>query len=482
MFLNYFVLCVALSLSVIAAFYSIMGLAAIFSASVIPIIIMGSILEVAKLTVTVWLHEYWRPCKLLMKVYLSTAVILLMFITSMGIFGFLSKSHLDQAVPAGDVIAKVALFDEKINVERTNIAMARSAIKQMDAAVDQRLSRSNDDKGAERAIQIRRSQQTERARLLKEIDTAQKIIAKLNDERAPIASELRKVEADVGPIRYIAAFIYNEKPSEDILEKAVRWVIVTIIIVFDPLALMMLLASTEGFAWRKNIIPKYEPDDGPLTDEKIEGVKQQVGPIPTNSVVSSLLNTEKLCYNCGTELLEVSGIGIICPNEDCFVSDGTSEEKDDIELPIIEPLEEIKLKLAERSWKTIHPTESLKKQRILFKKGQIPQLPWNDLAVKLYPDDPMIPQNMCGFGTDFPKNRTKGDMFVRTDRLPTALFKFNGRDWIQVDKDQTDQYAYDTSYIEHLIQKISSGDYDPELLNNAEREQIAVKLRDKPTS
>ena len=105
MFLSYLMLTVALSLSMIAAFYSIMGLAAIFAAAVIPIVVMGSILEVAKLTVTVWLHEHWLRCRILMKMYLTTAVMVLMLITSMGIFGFLSKAHLDQAVPAGDVAA-----------------------------------------------------------------------------------------------------------------------------------------------------------------------------------------------------------------------------------------------------------------------------------------------------------------------------------------------------------------------------------------
>ena len=121
MFLSYFTLFVALSLSAVAAWYSIIGLTAIFAAAVVPIIIMGGILEVAKITITVWLHEYWHRCRWLMKVYLVPAVVLLMIITSMGIFGFLSKAHLDQAVPTGDVQAQVALFDEKIQNERLTI-------------------------------------------------------------------------------------------------------------------------------------------------------------------------------------------------------------------------------------------------------------------------------------------------------------------------------------------------------------------------
>ena len=199
MLLTYLMLAVALCLSAVAAFYSIAGLAAIFAAAVIPIVIMGSILEAAKLVVTVWLHEYWTRCRLAMKLYLVPAVFFLMVITSMGIFGFLSKAHLDQAVPTGDVAAKVQLIDEKIKTERDNIEASRRALRQMDESVDQTMSRSNDEKGADKAAQLRRGQARERGVLQNDIATAQKKIATLNEERAPIATELLKVEAEVGP-------------------------------------------------------------------------------------------------------------------------------------------------------------------------------------------------------------------------------------------------------------------------------------------
>ncbi len=117
MFLSYITLIVALSLSVIAAYYSIAGLAAIFAAAVIPIVVMGSILEVGKVVVTLWLHEYWRQCRLLMKMYLVPAVAVLMLITSMGIFGFLSKAHTDQNMVSGDVHARITIYDENIETE-----------------------------------------------------------------------------------------------------------------------------------------------------------------------------------------------------------------------------------------------------------------------------------------------------------------------------------------------------------------------------
>jgi len=232
----------ALSLSAIAAFYSIAGLTAIFAAAVVPIIIMGGILEVSKLVVASWLYRNWEDIPFTFKSYFTTAVVILMMITSMGIFGFLSKAHLDQAVPAGDISAQVQILDDKIKTQKDNIEASRKALKQMDAQVDEKLSRSTDEKGADKAVQIRRSQAKERNNLQNDISSAQKIIVKLQEERAPIASQARKIEAEVGPIKYIAALIYGDNPESNVLEKAVRWVIIMIVLVFDPLAVLMLVA------------------------------------------------------------------------------------------------------------------------------------------------------------------------------------------------------------------------------------------------
>jgi hypothetical protein len=233
----------ALGLSAVAAYYSIMGLVAIFAAAATPIFIMGSLLEVSKLVVASWLYRSWKKIPKLMMAYFTVALVVLMMLTSMGIFGYLSKAHLDQAVPTGDVAAKLSLIDEKIKTEKDNIDAARKQISQLDQQVDQTISRTTDENGAARAVAIRKGQQKERARLLSEIGEAQTKVAKLNEERAPIASEVRKVEAEVGPIKYIAALIYEESASEDTLEKAVRIVIMMIVLVFDPLAVLLLIAA-----------------------------------------------------------------------------------------------------------------------------------------------------------------------------------------------------------------------------------------------
>ena len=266
----------AISLSCIAAWYSIAGLTAIFAAAVVPIIIMGGILEVSKLVVASWLYRNWEEVPNTFKVYFTAAVVILMMITSMGIFGFLSKAHLDQAVPAGDITSQVTIYDDKIKTERDNVAAARKALTQMDAQIDQKLSRSTDEKGADKAIQIRRSQSSERKKLQNEISESQKTIVKLQTERAPIASQARKIEAEVGPIKYIAALIYGDTLDANVLEKAVRWVIIMIVLVFDPLAVLMLVAVNWSLKKRQ---PEVEPENiEAWLDYPIDVPKKKVKP------------------------------------------------------------------------------------------------------------------------------------------------------------------------------------------------------------
>ena len=238
-----------LTVSAVAIYYSVAGLVAIFSAAVIPIIVMGVALEISKLAGTVWLKQNWTRAPYFIRAYLLAAIAILMLITSMGIFGFLSKAHSDQSLVSGDVQSRIAVYDEKIKTAKDNIDANRKALKQMDEAVDQVMGRSSDEKGADKAVAIRRGQQKERARLQTEIAAEQKIISQLSEERAPIAAEVRKVEAEVGPIKYIANFIYGDNPDANILEKAVTWVIIIIVVVFDPLAVILLLASQYSFQW-----------------------------------------------------------------------------------------------------------------------------------------------------------------------------------------------------------------------------------------
>jgi hypothetical protein len=406
-----------LSISAVAVWYSVAGLVAIFAAAAIPIMIMGIVLELGKLVATVWLKINWSIAPRLIRTYLIVAITILMLITSMGIFGFLSKAHLDQAVPTGDVVDQVSLLDEKIKTQRENIDAARKALKQMDESVDQVMARSSDEKGADKAASLRRNQQRERNQLQNDIAKAQNSIAKLNEERAPIAKELRKVEAEVGPIKYIAALLYGDNPDQNLLEAAVRWVIIIIVLVFDPLAVILLLASQYSFQWfRKQEDevaiteppvtheddtvdnptsvwpqasalwpfpsmwnreePKYEPDDGPLTDEQIEQIQEEANKdLPTGETITQ----EKLFENIEDKYALDDWNQMIAEAEKAV-----EEEKDLEDHEIIEAAADTE-KQAMQAWKHDNPDSSLKFQRKLFEKGVIAELPWDDY-LKAQPD------------------------------------------------------------------------------------------------
>jgi hypothetical protein len=469
MFLSYITLAVALSLSVIAAYYSIAGLTAIFAAAVIPIIVMGGILEIGKVVVTLWLHEYWSRCRLLMKLYLVPAVAVLMLITSMGIFGFLSKAHSDQNLVSGDVQAKIAVYDEKIKTAKDNIDANRKALKQMDEAVDQVMGRSQDEKGADKAVALRRAQQKERARLLSEIQAEQKTINGLNEERAPIAAEVRKVEAEVGPIKYIAAMVYDENTDTNSLEAAVRWVIVMLVIVFDPLAIMMLLAATESLKWERQRLfdllklPAPEPEPEPIPEPTPEPEKSLLEKHPyLTAGFAHFRNLVPMVWRPAPQPVSQDPTPPGWMFETAVSTPETTTEDTDA-VDEHNP----KFKEAIRRWKQEHPGKTIKNQRYLLQRGDIQELPWIQY----------LHETKSSFGTDFPAQPAKGDSFVRIDRVPSQLFKFNGSRWIEVDKNTTDNYTYDMAYIDHLIQLISQGSYDAELLTDAEQLQVANRLQ-----
>lgn len=285
MLFGIFTLFVALVIEIVGAYYSVTGLAAIFSGAIMPIIIMGGALEVGKVTAAVWLKMNWERASWAYKFYLVPAVAFMMILTSMGIFGFLSKAHSDQGLVSGDSMAKVAIYDEKIKTAKDNIDTNRKALKQMDEAVDQVMARSDDEKGADKAVAIRRSQQKERGRLLAEIEVEQRKVAGLSEERAPFAAEFRKVESEVGPIKYIAALLYGDNPDANILERAVRWVIILIVAVFDPLALVLILAAQQSIRWAKEDAENKPKETLPPTVKPIEESNSPQDDEPINEII-----------------------------------------------------------------------------------------------------------------------------------------------------------------------------------------------------
>ena len=245
----------AIALSIVAAYYSVIGLAQIFPGSYWPIIIMGSVLEMSKLVTVSWLYNNWNVTTRWMRYYFLIAVLLLMGITSMGIFGYLSKAHIEHSTSLSPLIEKEFIYDEKIKVQKETIEANRKNLLQLDAAVDQVMARSTDERGAERSNQIRKAQQKERLRAADEIARAQTEIQKITEEKSPISLEIKKAESDLGPIKYVAEVVY-ETQDRDLIDKAVRLVIFVIIVVFDPLAILLLIAANQTY--RKTIKDKKQ--------------------------------------------------------------------------------------------------------------------------------------------------------------------------------------------------------------------------------
>ncbi len=470
MIFGLFTLLVAITISAVAAYYSIVGLTAIFAAAVIPIIIMGAALEVGKITAAVWLKLNWHRCSWTYKLYLVPAVAVLMLLTSMGIFGFLSKAHSDQNLVSGDVLSKIAIYDEKIKIAKENIDANRRALKQLDEAVDQVMGRSTTETGAERSVQIRRQQGPERQRLIREIEAEQKKINGLNEERAPIAAEVRKVEAEVGPVKYIAALIYGDYADTNLLEAAVRWVIIIIVAVFDPLALVLILAAQQSLRWAReekynsklnSNPPNYEPDNGPLSSYQYEQIKESVDQKSTEENKFNLKYlTEPFVHFKNLKPM------VYKPDIEKENTDEIKIENSTVEQQPGPPINVKKVgdDYFEVSGKKMH-------QKVF--EHDFPQLA---AAFKLRADNVSGNLAKSSFGLKFPESAVKGEMFLRVDHTPNKLFKYNGTKWIEVDKDLTDSYTYDHQYILFLIEKLQSGEYEIDQLNATEQELVAEEL------
>ena len=228
----------ALAISAVAAYYSIIGLIAIFSAAAIPIAVMGVVLETGKLVTASWLYQNWKKVNVLLKTYLISAVLVLMFITSMGIFGFLSKAHIEQTTVNSDNTLQIELIESKIQRERTTIKRAENTLLQLDSALEKYVELGAVTKG----LNARKEQETERNELNATIDESTNAIATLTQKKSELNTDRIAIEAEVGPIKYIAELIYGESTT-GVLEDAVRGVILIIVFVFDPLAVLLLVAA-----------------------------------------------------------------------------------------------------------------------------------------------------------------------------------------------------------------------------------------------
>ena len=355
MFIAILTLLSALSISGVAIFYSVIGLATIFPGAFWPVVIMGSVLEVGKLITASWLYRQWKFTPFLLKTYLTTAVILLSIITSMGIFGFLSKAHLEQNLASDTLVQRVDIINDKIESQTIYIERQKAIITRSEKAIDRvgkdftqdiavqeniiksayaRLEvldadvKAYTDQGRglfkgdniKKGVELRKQQKPERDKLNAEIEEAKALIQKYRDqsrqggdnnklqikeaedniiiaqnkiddliiERQPLEKKLINLEAEVGPVKYIAALAVDWGMAEEVnLSKAVRWVILLIIVVFDPLAVLLLIAANQSFARRfpptppkpQEIVDLEKPDEEDVTlkwNEMIAKANEQV--------------------------------------------------------------------------------------------------------------------------------------------------------------------------------------------------------------
>jgi hypothetical protein len=355
-----------------------------------------------------------------------------MIITSMGIFGFLSRAHIEQSAPIGDSVAQIEIIDERIAIEQEVIEQYRRDL----TILNQQIERFSELGAVTRGVNARAAQQEERQAIFDRIESSQQTITDLRQQRAPFAADVRKIETEVGPIKYIAALIYGDNPDQNLLEKAVRWVIILLVVVFDPLAIMLVLAGVESIKWNREQrriaaepAPAYEQDDGALTDEQLKEIEAAVDSLKESSEPESVL--EQHPY--------LSKPFVHFENLKPMVAPGT------------EP-----------------PTEQVLVDTEEFFED-LPEEPGaNPLEGKRIAD--------TTYGHLFPDAPTKGDLHVRTDFVPTRLYKYIGTRWIEIYKNTTDSYAYNNAYIDFLIENIEQGHYDPELLTDSEREQISTRL------
>ena len=238
MFFGLVTLIVALSISAVAAYYSIVGLMAIFSAAAFSIAVMGVVLEIGKLVTASWLYQNWKSVPKVLKYYLTSAVVILMFITSMGIFGYLSKSHIDAGTNTSQVTVKLDRVNSRIASEQKVIDRAERQLENLDKALERYVELGAVSKGLDRRI----SQEEERLKLTNMVNKSQEKIDEYLDQKSASELEIKNFEVEVGPLKYISALLYGDD-ALTFLENAVRWVILILVFVFDPLAVLLVVAA-----------------------------------------------------------------------------------------------------------------------------------------------------------------------------------------------------------------------------------------------
>jgi len=383
-----------------------------------------------------------------------------------------------------------AQYDEAIEqAKRTELSVASSAqreIRTVNRALDQDLKRV-DDKYAgaiadiqKRIADLRKQASTKTVDIDKRIEELegnvgkeQLVVDSAREEKFAFEKTYRQLEAEVGPVKYIAEFIYGEEADKNLLEKAVTWVIITIIFVFDPLAVLLLLASQMSFGWARE-----QKQEGPKVEYKLEELVEKI-PEPEEPKVDpyDVKHTpETHSYlNSGFNQPEGwPGDPVVAKEPD--VKEETVDEKQN-------EMEEVEHTPEENQDPDEVEVNGIRAKRI----GDYYEVHDKKMSGSVFAQQhPDIARQFAiqtgresrsGFGTAFPSDAVKGDVYLRVDVMPNKLFKYNGNKWMEIDKSTTDSYTYDEQYIQYLIEKLASGEYDIDQLSPSEQELVAEQLK-----
>lgn len=513
--LSILALFVALMISSVSAYFSIVGLTAIFAAAKISIIIMGGVLEFGKVVTAVFVHKHWKTLNWKLKTYLGIAIVVLMMITSMGIFGFLSKANLDQALPSDQTQIQLNIINQKIQTDKDNITAANQELAQLDQAVNQLMSRTTDAIGAQRAINVRKSQTKERASITDTITKSNQDMLTLQQQAAPLLEQQNKLAVEVGPVKYIAQLIYGQNANQNQLEAAVRIVIMMLVAVFDPLAIVLMLAASSTINPKKPepvitepVQEKIEPEEEPMNtepdmskimlDNTLVSLRNKMDEVEEHKKTIDDFAAKEAGYMQRIELLQKSNEDLTAEytelqskhdllmanydNATQTILDREKQIQDMYELhtthmeKLMSSVDDLSIRLMqEQNSKRDYEraTQHLKDQiEELNQPKLMAERTINSASPELQPEPEVIIEK--NFGTRFPD--TPVDWFVRTDSIPHELFKSSGLDWIALDKTEHKDYIKDKAYVQYLIDKIATNGIHYDKLLPHEQEAIMDAL------
>jgi hypothetical protein len=249
--INQLTILVALILSTVSAYFSVAGMAILFSGAALSVMVMASALELAKVMATVWLHHNWKTVPTLIRFYLCGALCVLILTTSMGAFGYLSRAHIEQSSSSTDYTLQIDTLESKLKNQELTLGASRNRVQ----VLNDILVQANDK---DRAY-LNTRQKSERTQLESNIQEAVSNIEKTNQELLPLRRSNNIIQSDIGPIKYVAELFYGEDEAKKHFDEAVRLIIFFIVLVFDPLAIVLLVSGSYGLSRHKSIKPKPVP-------------------------------------------------------------------------------------------------------------------------------------------------------------------------------------------------------------------------------